>query len=123
MKKAYVERWIEGVGIENLKYLSFDNYPFLRKGKFEKSYYNNLDIIRRAGLKYNVKTSSYLQSFGIVNTFRRPTEHEMRLNVYSNLAYGIKNPVWFCYATPTGQGRSEVHELCYRFAGSKNRFV
>lgn len=103
-EKAYVERWIEGVGKENLKYLSFDNYPFLRKGKFEKSYYNNLDIIRRAGLKYKVKTSSYLQSFGIVNTFRRPNENEMRLNVYSNLAYGIKNPVWFCYATPTGQG-------------------
>lgn len=103
-EKGYVERWIEGVGKENLKYLSFDNYPFLRKGKFEKSYYNNLDIIRRAGLKYKVKTSSYLQSFGIVNTFRLPTENEMRLNVYSNLAYGIKNPVWFCYATPTGQG-------------------
>lgn len=103
-EKGYVERWIEGVGKENLKYLSFDNYPFLRRGKFEKSYYNNLDIIRRAGLKYKVKTSSYLQSFGIVDTFRRPTENEMRLNVYSNLAYGIKNPVWFCYATPTGQG-------------------
>lgn len=103
-EKAYVERWIEGVGKEKLKYLSFDNYPYLRKGKFEKSYYNNLDIIRRAGLKYKVKTSSYLQSFGIVNTFRRPDENEMRLNVYSNLAYGIKNPVWFCYATPTGQG-------------------
>lgn len=103
-ERSYVERWIEGVGKENMKYLSFDIYPYLRRGKFEKSYYRNLDIIRRAGLKYHVKTSSYLQSFGIVNIFRRPDENEMRLNVYSNLAYGIKNPVWFCYATPTGQG-------------------
>lgn len=39
-----------------------------------------------------------------MDIFRRPNEDEMRLNVYSNLAYGIKNPVWFCYATPTGQG-------------------
>ncbi len=100
----YVERWIEGVGAENLKYLSYDIYPFKRQGRFEKSYYNNMDIIRRAGLKYGVKTSCYFQSFGIEGIFRRPNIDEMRLNVYSNLAYGIKNPVWFCYATPTGQG-------------------
>jgi hypothetical protein len=103
-EKGYVERWIEGVGKENLKYLSFDIYPYKRKGRFEKSYYNCMDIIRRAGLKYGVKTSCYLQSFGIVDMYRRPNVNEMRLNVYSNLAYGIKNPVWFCYATPTGQG-------------------
>ena len=103
-EKGYVERWVEGVGKENLKYLSFDIYPYKRNGRFERSYYNNMDIIRRAGLKYGVKTSCYLQSFGIVNMYRRPNVDEMRLNVYSNLAYGIKNPVWFCYATPTGQG-------------------
>ncbi len=103
-EKGYVERWVEGVGRENLKYLSFDIYPYKRKGRFEKSYYNCMDIIRRAGLKYGVKTSCYLQSFGIVDMYRRPNVDEMRLNVYSNLAYGIKNPVWFCYATPTGQG-------------------
>lgn len=103
-EKGYVERWIEGVGKENLKYLSFDIYPYKRKGRFEKSYYNCMDIIRRAGLKYGIKTSCYLQSFGIVDMYRRPNVDEMRLNVYSNLAYGIKNPVWFCYATPTGQG-------------------
>lgn len=103
-EKGYVERWIEGVGKENLRYLSFDIYPYKRNGRFEKSYYNNLDIIRRAGLKYHVKTANYLQSFGIVDIYRRPTVDEMRLNVCSNLAYGIKNPVWFCYATPTGQG-------------------
>jgi hypothetical protein len=103
-EKGYVERWIEGVGKENLKYLSFDIYPYLKKGRFEKSYYNNLDIIRRAGLKYGIKTSCYLQSFGIVDIYRRPTVDEMRLNVYASLAYGIKSPVWFCYATPTGQG-------------------
>jgi hypothetical protein len=103
-EKGYVERWVEGVGKENLRYLSFDIYPYKKNGRFEKSYYNCMDIIRRAGLKYGVKTSCYLQSFGIVNMYRRPNVDEMRLNVYSNLAYGIKNPVWFCYATPTGQG-------------------
>lgn len=100
----YVNRWVEGVGADRLKYLSFDIYPYKVKGRLEKTYYRNLDIIRKAGLRYRVPTSSYLQSFGIVGMYRLPTTDEMRLNVYSNLAYGIKNPVWFCYATPTGQG-------------------
>ncbi|CAG4999862.1 hypothetical protein DYBT9275_02329 [Dyadobacter sp. CECT 9275] len=116
---GYVERWIEGVGKEHLKYLSFDIYPYKKNGRLEKSYYNNLDIIRRAGLKYDVKTSSYLQSFGIMNLYRRPTPGEMRLNVYSNLAYGIKNPVWFCYATPTGQGEQKFMNSVIDSLGQK----
>lgn len=99
-EKKYVEKWIEGVGAENLKYLSFDNYPFKTRGRFEKTYYNNLDIIRRAGLKYGVKTSAYLQSFGMGTEFRRPNKDELRYSAYTILAYGIKNPVWFCYWTP-----------------------
>lgn len=103
-EKEYVERWIEMVGPDKLEYLSFDHYPFSAKGTFRESYYDNLDIIRRAGLKYNIKTSAYLQSMGIPGAFKRPDENELRYNVYSMLAYGIKYPVWFTYWTPTGQG-------------------
>ncbi|GAB3252780.1 hypothetical protein GCM10027347_12120 [Larkinella harenae] len=99
-EKGYVERWIEGAGPENLKYLSFDTYPFKVNDRYMKSYYNNLDIIRRAGLKYNVSTSCYLQVFGMDNVWRIPNLNEMRLNTFSILAYGIKNPVWFPYWTP-----------------------
>ncbi|CAL1519406.1 hypothetical protein [Chitinophaga sp. MM2321] len=103
-EKEYVERWIEMAGPDQLGYLSFDHYPFNDKGGFRTSYYNNLDIIRRAGLKYGLKTSAYLQSFGIPGAFRRPNQGELRYNVYSLLAYGIKYPVWFTYWTPSGQG-------------------
>ncbi len=98
---GFMERWIQGVGPQNLNYLAYDNYPFKRKQRYEKTYYNNLDIIRRLGLKYGIKTSSCLQSFGMafndVEELRRPNPDEMRLNVYSNLAYGIKNAVWYPY--------------------------
>lgn len=101
--EAFLKRWIEGVGKENLNYLAFDNYPYKRKQRLEKTYFNNLDMIRRMGLQYHVKTSSCLQSFGMyfsgVEELRRPNADEMRLNVYSNLAYGIKNPVWYPYWT------------------------
>lgn len=100
----YVNQWIEKCGKENLKYLSFDCYPFLVDGTLRNTYYQNLDVIRKAGLKIGVPTSCYLQSVGIPGAYRRPSEADMRLNVYSCLAYGIKNLVWFTYWTPTGRG-------------------
>ena len=102
-EKGYVEKWVEKVGKEHLQYLSFDNYPFRWDGSFGETYFNNLDIFRRAGLKYDVKTSCYLQSMGITGAYRRPGANELRYSVYSALAYGIKNMVWFTYCTPTGQ--------------------
>jgi len=97
----FLKRYIEYAGKENINYLAYDNYPYKRKAKLEKTYFNNLDIIRRTGLKYGIKTSSCLQSFGMyfsgVEELRKPNPDEMRMNVFSNLAYGVKNPVWFPY--------------------------
>ncbi|MDR6785226.1 hypothetical protein ABIE26_003925 [Pedobacter africanus] len=102
-EKEYVEQWIELVGAVNLKYLSFDNYPFMKDGTLrEVPYYKDLDIIRRAGLKYKVRTSSYLQSIGSDIGLRRPDANELRYSAFTNLAYGIKLPVWFTYWTPIG---------------------
>lgn len=100
---SFLPRYIDGVGKDKLNYLAYDNYPYKRKQRSEKTYFNNLEIIRRVGLKYNVKTSSCLQSFGMglkgVVELRRPNADEIRMNVYSNLAYGIKNAVWYTYYT------------------------
>ncbi|TDQ80166.1 NHL repeat-containing protein [Sphingobacterium yanglingense] len=103
----YVKQWINLVGAANLKYISMDNYPFLWNGTFRATeYYHDLDVIRRLGNKYNIKTSSYLQSVGVQGVFRRPSTDELRFSAYSNLAYGIKIPVWFTYWTP--QHETEV---------------
>lgn len=100
----YVERWIEMAGPDKIEYLSYDHYPIKYDGTVRKDYYENMDIIRRAGLKYHLKTSAYLQSFGIPDAFKRPDYGELRFNVYTLLAYGVKYPVWFTYWTPTSQG-------------------
>jgi len=102
-EKDYVEKWIQMVGPKNLKYLSFDNYPFMTQDSLrEDLYYHDLDVIRRMGLKYNIKTSAYLQSIGTSIGLRRPNADELRYSAFTNLAYGIKFPVWFTYWTPTG---------------------
>ena len=102
-EKEYVEKWVELVGAVNLKYLSFDNYPFMKDGSLrEAPYYNDLNVIRRIGLKYKIKTSAYLQSIGSSIGLRRPNANELRYSAFTNLAYGIKLPVWFTYWTPIG---------------------
>lgn len=98
---TYMQRWIDSVGSTNLKHLSTDIYPFLANGTFDDRYYPELERLRRVGLaNSNVKTSAYLQSVGIAGGYRRPNASELKYNVYSTLAYGIKYPVWFTYFTP-----------------------
>lgn len=101
----YVKGWVDKVGADKLKYLSVNNYPFLADGSFRNSYYIDLDVIRRVALDNgDIKTSAYIQSVGIEGTYRRPNEDELRYNMYSMLAYGIKLPVWFTYSTPDPAG-------------------
>lgn len=102
-EKAYVDAWVQKVGKENLKLLSFDHYPLLANGSFGPAYFKNLDMIRRAGLRYGITTSMYPQSMGIIHAYRRPDSSELRYSAYTALAYGIKNLVWFTYNTPVGQ--------------------
>lgn len=101
----HAARWVEKVGPKRLKYLTFDQYPFMVNGYIRPTYFENLEIIRRVGLKYNVKTSAYLQSVGIIDAYRRPSASELRYNIFTALAYGIKRPVWFTYWTPTDAGK------------------
>lgn len=102
-EQDYIEAWIQKVEPANLRYLSIDNYPFLSNGTFrEVPYFNDLDVLRRVGLKYHIKTSAYLQSIGSSIGLRRPNANELRYSAYTHLAYGVKRPVWFTYWTPTG---------------------
>lgn len=100
----YVAKWIEKAGKGNIKYLSFDNYPFFKNGTFRDSYFKNLNIIRQSGLKNGIRTASYLQSIGIAEVYRRPNAVEMGYCAFINLAYGVKNVIWFTYWTPTNRG-------------------
>ena len=116
----YVDKWIELCGKENLKYLSFDNYPFIADGTFrDDGYFQNLDIIRIAGLKNSVKTSCYGQSVGIPHAYRRPNAVELRYSAFSCIAYGIKNLVWFTYWTPTDRGSEQFTDAIIDPEGNK----
>lgn len=116
----YMKAWIDKVGAADLKFLSVDIYPFLVNGTFNPVYYTELDRLRRVALeKGDIKTSAYLQSVGITGAYRRPNEHELRYNVYSMLAYGVKHPVWFTYFTPENSGNEVFTNAIIDPAGNK----
>lgn len=97
----YLEEWVEAVGAEKLKYLSYDHYPFrVNSNSISSKYFLSLELERDIGLQNNVRTACYLQSVGISGNLRRPDADEMRYNVFTTLAYGVKQIEWFTYATP-----------------------
>lgn len=105
----YVSSWVDAVGAENLEYLSFDHYPFRASGNSD-TYYKDLEVIRRVAYENGgLKTACFLQT-GSWNGMRNPTASEQRWNMYSVLAYGIKNPNYFCWMAapyvepPAGEG-------------------
>lgn len=103
------EDWINAAGRENLRYLSFDQYPFgLQEGSVPQMF-PNINYVREIGLKYDVDTALYIQSIGVIGSFRRPTVSETRYHTSAALAYGFKNLKYFTWITPVE--RSEEFTL------------
>ena len=107
--EEYVTSWVNAVGAENLEYLSYDHYPF-RASSTSDTYFNDLEVIRKVAYQNGgIKTSCFLQS-GTWNGMRLPSVGEQTWNMYTALAYGIKNINYFCWkgpaylAPPAGEG-------------------
>ncbi|BBH23530.1 hypothetical protein Back11_48750 [Paenibacillus baekrokdamisoli] len=97
----YLDEWVDTIGPSSLKNISNDFYPFSTLGDLTDSYFLNLELLRDKGLKTNISTRGYLQSVGIANYMTRPNENQMRWNVFTSLAYGLKGLSWFTWWTPT----------------------
>lgn len=79
--------------------LSYDHYALLRAGGMRPDYYENLAIIRDLGLQHNTPQWQIILSLAHL-AYRDPTEAEMRWQVYTSLAYGMKGIMYFTYWTP-----------------------
>lgn len=98
--RGHAEDWINAAGKGNLRYLSFDQYPFGLQAGSVPQMFPNMNLVRETGLKYNVDTALYIQSIGVVGSFRRPTVSETRYHTSAALAYGFKNLKYFTWITP-----------------------
>ncbi|MFC5405470.1 beta-galactosidase [Cohnella soli] len=89
----YVYKWVA----TEPDVLSFDHYPFRVGGGVTTDYFTNLEVVRRQSLLGQVEFWAYLQSQGEPGYLRVPNQHEMRFQIYTNLAYGAKGLQYFMY--------------------------
>lgn len=88
-----------------LDYLIFDRYPFpLGQGTMDrKGFFQNVRACHDVGLKNDVKTGLYIQTVCQEVGFRRPTDSEIRYEMYASLAFGYKQLSFFTWFTPVNR--------------------
>ncbi|MBO4326773.1 MAG: discoidin domain-containing protein [Clostridia bacterium] len=80
--------------------LSLDVYAFDKNGGVDEyQLFKNYDDLRRAALDTGMNTAVYVQSVGYVN-YRRPSGGDLRYNMMSALAYGVKELKFFTWCKP-----------------------
>lgn len=81
-------------------FLSFDHYPVMRSG-LRPDYYRNLEIVRRMAAERGLD----VWAFTLVTphaVYPPPTLGHIRLQLWSDIAYGAKGLQYFTFATPGG---------------------
>jgi hypothetical protein len=100
---TYIDRYLAAVPTPML---SFDNYPIHRTGddpatdRVRDDYYQNLELCSSAARKANRPLYAFILS--VAHTpYPIPTLAHLRLQAYSDLAYGAQVLQYFTYWTPT----------------------
>jgi hypothetical protein len=98
--QEYLDRFISEVPAQ---LLSFDNYPIYGSTmqSIHKEWYQNLEMIAEAGKKAHIPFWGFALSVAQV-PYPVPSIGALRLQVYSNLAYGAQGIEYFTYWTPSG---------------------
>lgn len=102
----YIRLFVEQVlsKVKGEKRLSVDYYPLaMTNGKryLPVTWLRNLEIMAKYAKEYDLTTHMFIQSmpFGKSNNVV-PTDEDFSLQVYTSLAYGMKEISHFCYVTP-----------------------
>ena len=97
--RYYVEHYMETV---RPKVLSYDHYGIRTDDEVTPEYFDNLEIIRAAALKYEVPFWAFTLCTPLRPVFPMPTEGHLRFQLYCDLAYGAKGLQHFTYCRAEG---------------------
>jgi len=106
--QQYVNDYIKNVQVP---FISFDHYPVIEtKGirTLRKEWYENLEIVAAASAKVNKPFWAFALSVAH-GFYPIPTLAELRLQVFSNLAYGAQGIQYFTYWTPKNKSQYAYH--------------
>lgn len=97
----YVRRFAREV---NIGLLSYDNYPVVREGdkiSLRPLFYSNLEDVRKVSLETGQPfwASALATAHG---SYPVPTLSQLKLQIFSDLAYGAQGIQYFTYWTPLG---------------------
>ncbi|MBI3920054.1 MAG: hypothetical protein HY318_01455 [Armatimonadetes bacterium] len=95
---TYADHLEKYLGIVKPAVLSYDHYCLLKNGQDRPDYFENLALIREYGLRYGVPPWNIILSLPHLG-YRDPSAGEMRWQVYTSLAYGMKGLMYFTYWT------------------------
>ncbi len=87
---GYVEKFIDQVQPD---ILSYNLYPFTDYANhpFDNSFYKNMQVYRKYALLYDIPHFNCIQIYGSAEyNLRMPTIDEIRFQIYTSLAYGVK---------------------------------
>jgi hypothetical protein len=79
-----------------------DHYPMMQPGADSReSYCANLEVMRRESIRKGVPHWNFFNTMPFGPHFD-PTEHSIRWQMMTSIAYGSKGLLYFCYWTPRG---------------------
>lgn len=81
-------------------FVSFNHYPIIKSG-LRADYYENLELIQKYAQKQQIPFWGFVLTWAH-SVYQVPSESHLRLQAFSNLAYGARGLVYYTYCTPTG---------------------
>ncbi len=105
---AYVKAYCDIVlsefdGTEYTKYLSVDSYPIKADGTLRDTFLYDWAVLKAYAMQYGAEMHTVLQGCGFEDdsngtTYNKaPTEEQMRLQLYTALAFGADSISWWSY--------------------------
>ena len=120
--KTYPE-YLKAASATSCQQLSFDFYPIMTSG-IRPTWYHNLEMIRQESLASGKPFWGFVLSvphevpFTPGTYYPTPTMGSLRLQIYSNLAYGAQAIQYFTYWTPSSS-RFHYHDAPIDKEGKK----
>lgn len=105
----HIEAFVKEVPVP---FISFDHYPLIEKDgerMLRPLWYKNLEIAAAASQKHKLPFWAFALTVAH-KPYPVPTAAEIRLQVYSNLAYGAQTLQYFTYWTPPVNPNWDFHE-------------
>lgn len=119
LKTSTYEEYLDIASSTSCRQISFDYYPVTKDG-LRDGWYHNLETVRRQSLKTGKPFWGFVLSVPHY-VYPQPTMGSLRLQVYSNLAYGAQAIQYFTYWTPEPEGVYDYHDAPVDANGQKTK--